>query len=111
VTIGAVVVAPLVLSLLSLVFGAQLRRAAFKTREAGKRALARLDREAQHLERGASDAEARMRVDPTAPTQQGDPRAANPRVRVDATHDAEFDLTAEEEARAAEEAERRQRRR
>ncbi len=104
VTIGAIVVAPLVLSLLSIVFGAQLRKAAYKTREAGRRALARLDREAQHLERGASDAEARMRVDPR--------HDAGPRVRVDAPpQDAEFEISAEDEARAQEENERARRRR
>lgn len=106
VTIGAIVVAPLVLSLLSIVFGAQLRRAAFKTREAGKRALARLDREAQTLERGTSDGEARVRVDATPP-----PAAPGQRARIDPTRDAELDLQAEEESQDADQAQRDQRRR
>ena len=39
--------APLLLSLLSIVFGKPLRRAAFQTREAGERALRAMDLKAQ----------------------------------------------------------------
>ncbi len=44
---GAVFFAPLVLSLLSIIFGKPLRRAAYQTREAGERALRAMDLKAQ----------------------------------------------------------------
>ncbi len=44
---GAVFFAPLLLSLLSIVFGKPLRRAAFQTREAGEKALRAMDLKAQ----------------------------------------------------------------
>jgi hypothetical protein len=45
IALGAMVIAPLVLSLLSIAFGPKLRRAAKRSQEAGQRLIERLERE------------------------------------------------------------------
>ncbi|NUP05514.1 MAG: serine/threonine protein kinase [Polyangiaceae bacterium] len=96
--LAVVVFVPLLLATLSLVFGKPLRVAAAKVRDAGHRAIRRIDRvQAEEMDRVAR-VRAGVRVDST------DPNAPHVRVAdVDGDHDAAAEAeAAEEERREAE---------
>jgi hypothetical protein len=96
IALGAMVIAPLVLSLLSLAFGSKLRRAAKRSQEAGQRLIERLEREERvWAPRGAAPPSV-AGGDPTTGTEA---RRVEPRpLRVDGGAEAPRDAVAEQAA-------------